>query len=144
MHISPGVIEGPKMILGYVTGAGSLLTAAFMARQTIAEDGGVKLPGATERTRRLDDFQLPQKIMAPRYGDRLDAMMPGGLKDLRAKGVTHVVVYADGAAIRAMRESAGPWAELQRDGRLLWQCRGGTPSELQPPLELFSIARKGP
>ncbi len=42
MHIQPGVVEGAKLVLGYVTAAGSFLLAAGMARNTIAVDGGAK------------------------------------------------------------------------------------------------------
>lgn len=41
MHISPGVVEGGKLALGYVAGAGSLALAAKMAYDTIKSDGGL-------------------------------------------------------------------------------------------------------
>ena len=42
MHIQPGVVEGAKMILSYVTGAGSAFLLAKMARDTVTSDGGAK------------------------------------------------------------------------------------------------------
>lgn len=42
MHIEPGVVEGAKIILSYVTAAGSAALAAKMARDTIVADGGAR------------------------------------------------------------------------------------------------------
>jgi len=42
MHIQPGVVEGARMVLGYVTAAGSLALTVGMARNTILQDGGVR------------------------------------------------------------------------------------------------------
>jgi ABC-type Co2+ transport system permease subunit len=41
MHIEPGVVDGAKIGLSYVTAAGSLGLAAKMCRDTIRDDGGV-------------------------------------------------------------------------------------------------------
>ena len=40
MHIEPGVVDGAKMALSYVTVAGAAGLGAVMARETIAKDGG--------------------------------------------------------------------------------------------------------
>ena len=41
MHIEPGVVDGAKMALSYVTVAGAAGLGAAMARKTIVEDSGV-------------------------------------------------------------------------------------------------------
>ena len=42
MHVSPGVVEGSKLLLSYATGAASLVLAAKLARDTVRSDGGMK------------------------------------------------------------------------------------------------------
>ena len=42
MHVSPGVVEGSKLLLSYATGAASLVLAAKLARDTVRTDGGMK------------------------------------------------------------------------------------------------------
>ena len=42
MHIEPGVVDGAKIGLSYVTAAGSLGLAAQMCRDTVQHDGGLQ------------------------------------------------------------------------------------------------------
>ncbi len=42
MHISPGVVEGNKMILSYATSAVAFALAAKLSRDTVRNDGGTK------------------------------------------------------------------------------------------------------
>jgi len=42
MHISPGVVEGPKMILSYATSAAAFAMAAKSSYATVRADGGLK------------------------------------------------------------------------------------------------------
>lgn len=42
MHIEPGVVDGAKIGLSYVTAAGSLGLAAQMCRDTVRHDGGLQ------------------------------------------------------------------------------------------------------
>lgn len=43
MHIEPGVVEGAKLAIGYVTAAGAIGYAAKLALNTIRQDGAVPL-----------------------------------------------------------------------------------------------------
>ena len=43
MHIEPGVVDGAKMALGYVTAAGALGYAAKRAYDTARKDGAISL-----------------------------------------------------------------------------------------------------
>ena len=42
MHVSPGVVEGPKLILSYITGAAAFGLTAKSSRATVLGDGGMK------------------------------------------------------------------------------------------------------
>jgi ABC-type Co2+ transport system permease subunit len=42
MHVSPGVVEGPKMVLSYATSAVAFALAAKSSYNTIRADGGIK------------------------------------------------------------------------------------------------------
>jgi hypothetical protein len=41
MHIEPGVVDGAKIVLSYVTGAASIGLAGRMALETVRADGGI-------------------------------------------------------------------------------------------------------
>lgn len=41
MHIEPGVVDGAKIVLSYVTAAGAIALAGKMALDTVRKDGGI-------------------------------------------------------------------------------------------------------
>jgi len=47
MHIEPGIVEGGKMVLGYVTAAGATATVLKLALNTVRSDGIASLAGRT-------------------------------------------------------------------------------------------------
>lgn len=121
------------------------------ATAVIAKDNRVALPDPTRKKDAARVGVIPQKVVAARFVADL-----GTLDELRAKGITHVVVSESDYGrfqLKSLRPQAGEkedflrrqtfYAELQRAGppvTLLAEWERGTVIYLHPGLRVYRIA----
>lgn len=119
----------------------------------IAEDRQAKLPTASDIRRSLDGWNLPQQIIRP--DDNAHLADDFTLADLRARGVTHVVILVDGqtrSALKGREEKLSREerrirefiTSLQGNGREIWSRESGSPAYINPELRVFALAPANP
>jgi len=118
----------------------------------IAKDSRISLPDPEKKRDLKRMGTLPQKVLGARFAADL-----GTMEELRAKGVTHVIVSESDYGrffLEGLRPQSGERADfdrrkafyesLLRDGELILERDRGTVIYLHPGIRVYRLAGKGP
>lgn len=118
----------------------------------LAEEYDAHLPDPSKPDRFWPGLDLPQRRIVTKYKQLLPDL--GTLQFLRQQGVTHIALVWSNEKKRLSRTGPEKWDKLSsedradamfyyqlaQEGRVLWECRGGAPDHVRPPLRLYEIS----